>query len=303
MSGTISPAGRRALSAATPPVTADHPELALPEPPSVGALPTSTPPQRTERSPAFQLKAAPESPPSTIADSIAEIANSAVRDSMPLRNAKNFPAALECIDRAITLPGLLPTQRGTLLHQRGNILQYEGRFPEALSALRDALPLRDTVGQGYTAFQIAMCRRAEALHQDPGTAQLSPSILEEFATAEQFMRDALPHLEDGSTAKGDFHHNFAFCMEQQGRFEAALEAYTATLAMRGGNLRGLAMTNARMAVCLTKSGRFEDAETYARAAEAFYRQTEDKPRLADIHRIISQIPGAAPPKTLETAPE
>jgi tetratricopeptide (TPR) repeat protein len=148
----------------------------------------------------------------------------------------------------------------------------------------------DGVGESYTAFQIAMCQRAQALQQAPNET-LGPRVLEAFAAAAKVMAASLPNMPANSKSAGDFHHNLAFCLEQQVQFAAALNEYQAVLRRRNAanDLRGEAYTHNRMAVCEAALGRYPEAIQSLNKALRFYRAEKILPRIEAAELLLTEL--------------
>jgi len=210
------------------------------------------------------------------------------RERLDLRNQSQYGEALSRISQAMEQAGggeLL----GRLLHDRGTTLQGARRFEEALAALRAAYLLRrevsDLIGAAYTAFQIPMCRRMA--REDPS------ALREEFQQSAEILQLVLQERQSDIEVgdEGNLRHNLAFCLQFQEQYQEALKEYQRVLDLRAlaDDMRGEAMTQARIAECLLELGDFEEAGQNAGEALAYFMQIGDQNRIQQVQGTLEKI--------------
>ena len=105
------------------------------------------------------------------------------------------------------------------------------------------------------------------------------------------MATSLKRMPNNSKSSGDFHHNLAFCLEQQGYFSDALTEYEAVLSRRhaANDLRGEAYTFNRKAVCEQSLGHSKVAILSLNKALNFYRAQKILPRIEAAELLLTQL--------------
>ena len=218
-----------------------------------------------------------------------------IKDGMNDRYQRKYPEALDKFDLAIR--GLAASDEewarlliGEAMHQLGVTLQNIGKdFKAALSCLWSAIAyrqlLRDSIGLGYTYFQIPMCRLASGKKVE--------DVMPDFIVAENVMITAisLAARKDDFKVLGDMWHNAGYISQIQESYEDAYAAYDKALMYRrkSEDERGRGLTLARMAECSLDLENISLAKLEASEALKIFRKISDVNRIAQAEKVLEKI--------------
>lgn len=176
-----------------------------------------------------------------------------------------------------------------MLHHRGSVLILEknwaGAYEELLDSARMRKRLKDHKGLGYTMFQIAMLKMEQTGDKEifmPYFLNARPYLIKAMKVAEE--------QEDFKTG-GDMKHNNAFIYQIDGEIKTAITLYTDTIKLRelAEDMRGEALTMARLAECYLENNELDKAEKFADPALIYFRDTDDEKRVDQVLKVKQRI--------------
>lgn len=176
-----------------------------------------------------------------------------------------------------------------MLHHRGSVLMLEknwaGAYEELLDSARMRRRLKDHKGLGYTMFQIAMLKMEQT-----GDKKI---FMPYFLNARTYLIKAMKVAEEQEDFKtwGDMKHNNAFIYQIDEEIKTAITLYTDTLKLRelAEDMRGEALTMARLAECYVENNEIDKAEEFADPALTYFRDTDDRKRVDQALKVKKQI--------------
>lgn len=216
-----------------------------------------------------------------------------IKEAQDQRNLGNNQRAEEILRLAIEDAGggsLL----GELYHNLGTNSQGAKQFGKALKYLHIAFALRrdsgDLLGAAYTAFQIPMCKKMSGEPDDNLRAEFRKARTAIAEVVSMNKNLAPEHLSN-------MKQNFAFCLQAEKDYVAALAEYTQLLPLReaaesnkdAAERRLVAMTRARIAECHFALGQNDLALEEARKALEVFEHIEDKNRIKQVRDLIEKI--------------
>ena len=211
-----------------------------------------------------------------------------VNEANRFQKEGEYEEALEQLNKAFDKINLLPEDQiqqfllGLTWHYRGSTLQRMGRYDKAVEAIAMAIAFRekDLIARAYSMFQLFICKVY-------GNIPISDKEVKEtkMALSRAFVDKAATIID-----VGNFLQNIAYIEQTKGDIEKAISFYCATevIRLKASDMRGLALTWARLAECYKIDGKNELAMSYGEKAINYFEVTGDVERIKQVEDIFGR---------------
>ncbi len=168
---------------------------------------------------------------------------------------------------------------GSIRHHQGRILHSMGKYQSAVAKLDEAIEWRknDPIQWAYSMFQRFIAKVY-------GKIFISPEEIIETKKSQYILIDA------SKSAKqiGDAWQNLGYIEEQFGSIEKTILFYHATECYRklAKDIRGLALTQARLGECYKKVGKIRKADDYGKKALKYFEEAGDLERIRQVKENV-----------------
>ena len=172
---------------------------------------------------------------------------------------------------------------GLVYHYMGRVEQAMGDYKQAVTSLEFAIRLRDNdpvakASKVYSVFQRFICKIYGKL----------PITDEEVEETKMALTAAMASNAATIADIGNMMQNLAYVEQVRGDIEKAILFYEMTLAVREKvyDVRGRALTYARLAECYKEVHRDVLAKAYAGIALEYFEDTNDVERVEQVRKIF-----------------